>query len=97
MATDRDDADGLSGRDGNGMESGGDESAAAGRDGLLWDAGYGALVMLALSIVPFSPVAGGAASGFRSDGGSLVASRSGCSPASSLRSRSQFCSSLRSE
>ncbi|WP_459195063.1 DUF5518 domain-containing protein [Halosimplex sp. J119] len=41
------------------------------RDGPLWDAGYGAIVTLALSVIPFSPLAGGAVAAYRSEGGYL--------------------------
>lgn len=43
-----------------------------GRRGALWDAGYGALVTLVLSIVPGSPLAGGAVAAARSGGGYLA-------------------------
>lgn len=45
--------------------------AGSGRRGPLWDAGYGALVTLVLSVIPFSPVAGGAVAAARRDGGYL--------------------------
>ncbi|WP_436923833.1 DUF5518 domain-containing protein [Halosimplex amylolyticum] len=41
----------------------------SGRRGPLVDAGYGALLTLTLSVVPFSPVAGGAAAAFRGETG----------------------------
>jgi len=71
MATDRDDHGGPSGRHGGQSESNRDRIETSERDGPLWDAGYGALLTLALSVIPFSPVAGGAASAFRSGGGYL--------------------------
>ena len=71
MATDRDDRGGPSARDGRRTEQNRDPAETSDREGPLWDAGYGALLTLALSVIPFSPVAGGVASGFRSDGGYL--------------------------
>ncbi|WP_164471667.1 DUF5518 domain-containing protein [Halosimplex salinum] len=41
------------------------------RHGPLWDAGYGAVVTLVLSVIPFSPIAGGAAAAARRGGGYL--------------------------
>jgi len=71
MATDREDRGSPSARDGRRTEQNRDSAETSDRKGPLWDAGYGALLTLALSVIPFSPVAGGVASGFRSDGGYL--------------------------
>jgi len=49
----------------------GNETGEGDRSGPLWDAGYGALVTLVLSVIPFSPVAGGAVATGRREGSYL--------------------------
>ncbi|WP_415382653.1 DUF5518 domain-containing protein [Halosimplex sp. TS25] len=66
MAAGRDDGDGRPGSVDR------DETTETDRSGPLWDVGYGALVTLALSVIPFSPVAGGAAAAFRGETGYLA-------------------------